>query len=51
MPEKLTQLQEKVLDYIHKYINEKGFSPTLDEIRKYIGVASIRTAAQHLESL
>jgi len=51
MPEKLTQLQEKVLDYIHKYINEKGFSPTLDEIRQYIGVASIRTAAQHLESL
>lgn len=51
MPEKLTQLQEKVLDYIHSYIERKGFSPTLDEIRKYIGVASIRTAAQHLESL
>lgn len=51
MPEKLTQLQEKVLDYIHSYIEKKGFSPTLDEIRQYIGVASIRTAAQHLESL
>jgi repressor LexA len=51
MPEKLTERQEKVLDYIHKYIENKGFSPTLDEIRQYIGVASIRTAAQYLESL
>ena len=51
MPEKLTQLQEKVLDYIHKYMETKGYSPTLDEIRQYIGVSSIRTAAQHLESL
>ena len=51
MPEKLTERQQKVFDYIYEYIEKKGFSPTLDEIRQYIGVASIRTAAQYLEAL
>ena len=51
MPEKLTDKQQQVFDYIYEYIEKHGVSPTLDEIRGFIGVASIRTAAQYLESL
>jgi repressor LexA len=51
MPEKLSDGQQKVFDFIHEYTQNKGVSPTLDEIRRYIGVASIRTAAQYLEAL
>lgn len=51
MPEKLTENQQKVFDFIYEYIQTKGCSPTVDEIRQYIGVASIRTAAQYLEAL
>jgi repressor LexA len=51
MPEKLTENQQKVFDYIYEYIQAKGMSPTVEEIRQYIGVASIRTAAQYLEAL
>lgn len=51
MSEKPTANQQKVFDFIYEYIQNKGFSPTLDEIRQYIGVRSIRTAAQYLEAL
>src|SRR5262245_742558 len=47
----LTEKQQQVFDYLSDYINKHGFSPTIDEIRRFIGVASIRSAAQYLEAL
>ena len=51
MPEKLSGGQQKVFDFIHEYIENKGVSPTLDEIRQYIGVASHPHRRQYLEAL
>lgn len=49
--EKLSQKQQAVLDFIHEYMERYGFSPTLDEIRKAIGVSSIQTVVQYLTSI
>jgi repressor LexA len=49
--EQLTDKQQQVFGFISDYINIHGISPTIDEIRQFIGVSSIRTAAQYLEAL
>jgi repressor LexA len=49
--EQLTDKQQQVFGFISEYINTHGVSPTIDEIRQFIGVSSIRTAAQYLEAL
>src|SRR3989338_2865778 len=49
--EQLTDKQQQVFSFICDYINDRGVSPTIDEIRQFIGAASIRTAAQYLEAL
>jgi len=47
----LTSKQKKVFEYIRTYIEEKGVSPTIGEIAEYMGVSSLRTVTQYLESL
>lgn len=47
----LTGKQQRVLDNIRLYINAKGESPTLDELRKNLGFKSLRTVVQYLETL
>ncbi len=49
--EQLTDKQQQVFGFICDYINNRGVSPTIDEIRTFIGASSIRTAAQYLEAL
>ncbi len=51
MPTPLTFKQKRVLDNIRLYLNAKGEPPTLEELRKNLGFQSLRTVAQHLESL
>lgn len=43
--------QEQILDYIKQYIQGTGFAPTLKEIAEAIGVSSLATVHEHLESL
>jgi repressor LexA len=50
-PKGLTDNQQKVLDFIHAYVEEHGQSPTLEEIREVMGVAALRTVVQYLESI
>ncbi|MEK7608245.1 MAG: transcriptional repressor LexA [Patescibacteria group bacterium] len=47
----LSEKQQAVLDHICWYIERYGISPTLDEIRKAIGVSSIQTVVQHLAAI
>jgi repressor LexA len=49
--EPLTHKQKRVLDNIRLYINAKGEPPTLEELRKNLGLRSLRTVTQYLECL
>ncbi|QSH39297.1 repressor LexA [Candidatus Kaiserbacteria bacterium] len=47
----LTKKQNEVLVYIRTHTQEKGYSPTLDEIRKKFKLASVSTAHYYVERL
>lgn len=51
MKEALTGKQERVLNNIKLYVSAKGEPPTLDELRKNLGLKSLRTVTQYLEAL
>lgn len=44
----LTKRQKQVYDYTKSYINKKGFSPTLEEIKKHFRLSSLSTIHQHI---
>ena len=47
----LTKKQKKVLDYIESYTQKKGFSPSHDEIRKYLKLSSVSTVSHYMKIL
>ena len=47
----LTKRQKQIFDYIEKFIKEKGYAPSFDEIRRHFRLASKSTVHKHLESL
>lgn len=47
----LTKKQKKVLDYIQEYNLKKGFSPSHDEIRKYLKLSSVSTVNHYMKIL
>ena len=51
MQEALTGKQQRVLENIKLYVEAKGVPPTLDELRKNLGLKSLRTVTQYLEAL
>lgn len=51
MPVTLYKRQRQILDYLAQYIQQQGFSPTLQEIAEAIGVSSLATVHEHLEAL
>lgn len=44
----LTKRQKQVYDYTKSFINKKGFSPTLEEIKKHFQLSSLSTIHQHI---
>ncbi len=48
---KLTQKQKKIFEYICDCLEKDGSSPTILELAKFMGVSSLRTVTQYLESL
>ena len=48
MPVTLYKRQKQILDFISQYIKKNGYSPTLTEIAKAIGVSSLATVHEHL---
>ncbi|OGD88039.1 repressor LexA [Candidatus Curtissbacteria bacterium RIFCSPHIGHO2_01_FULL_41_11] len=47
----LYRRQKQILDFLHKYIKENGHAPTLVEIAKKLGVRSLATVHEHLQTL
>lgn len=51
MPVVLYNRQRQILDFITQYIQRTGYSPTLQEIAKALGVSSLATVHEHLEAM
>ncbi len=47
----LTKRQKEILDYIHKFITDNGFSPSLEEIARHFKLSSVSTVHQHIAAL
>lgn len=47
----LTKKKKQLLDFIQAFELEKGYFPTLEEIRKKFGLSSLSTVHQHLSEL
>ena len=47
----LTKRQKEIFDYIKKFIEKKGYAPSIDEIRKRFGLNSVATVHKHLKFL
>lgn len=47
----LTSKQKRVFDFIRDFLTERSISPTISELAKFLGVSSLRTVTQYLESL
>lgn len=51
MPITLYKRQKQILDFITQYVQKNGFSPTLTEIAKALGVSSLATVHEHLATM
>jgi repressor LexA len=51
MPITLYKRQKQILDFIRQYIQKFGSSPTLQEIADSLGVSSLATVHEHLQTL
>ena len=47
----LTKKQKKVLSFIESYRDKKGYSPSLEEIRKHFKLSSVSTAHHYIKKL
>ena len=51
MPVTLYKRQRQIVDFIAQYIQKQGYAPTLQEIANSLGVSSLATVHEHLETL
>ena len=47
----LTRRQRQILDYLQEYIEERGYSPSFEEIARHLNVASLNGVYKHLRAL
>ncbi|MBM3253965.1 MAG: transcriptional repressor LexA [Candidatus Omnitrophica bacterium] len=47
----LTKRQKEILDYIHDFIKNNGYSPSLEEIAYHFKLSSVSTVHQHIATL
>ncbi len=47
----ITKKQKEVLDFLNKYSKDKGYAPSLDEIRQHFKLASVSTAHHYINKL
>jgi len=47
----LTRRQKQVLDFLARFINRRGYSPSFEEIGEGLGLSSIATVHKHVENL
>lgn len=51
MPIPITKRQKQVLDFVRVFIDDKGYSPTLEEIKKRLRLSAVSTVHQHINTL
>jgi len=51
MNQPLTPIQKTIYVFVKNYLSDKGNSPTLEEIRAFIGVKAINTIVDHLKAI
>jgi repressor LexA len=51
MEEKLTERQRRILEFIEKFVEERGYPPTYEEIREALGMSTKSLVYHHLEAL
>lgn len=51
MPVTLYKRQKQIVDFLSQYIQKNGYSPTLQDIARAIGVSSLATVHEHLQAL
>ena len=51
MPIPVTKRQKEVLDFITKFVSEKGYAPTLEEVKKALRLSAVSTVYQHIKAL
>jgi len=47
----ITRRQRQVYDFISRFVTEKGYSPSYDEIREGLGLNSLATVHKHISNL
>jgi len=51
MPQKLSERQNKILNFIRRYLHEHGYPPTIREIGQATGISSTSVVKYNLEKL
>ncbi len=51
MPETLTKIERRILDYIIDSLKRNTYQPSIREIGKRFGIKSTKTVSEHLQSL
>ena len=47
----LTKKQKQIFDYIKSFIEKKGYSPTLEELKKHLRLKALSGVYQHVDAL
>jgi repressor LexA len=51
MPESLTKIERRILNYLVDYLKENTYQPSIREIGKRFGIKSTKTVSEHLQAL
>ncbi|HEX7119756.1 MAG TPA: transcriptional repressor LexA [Longimicrobiales bacterium] len=51
MPEPLTKLERRILDYLIDYLRRNTYQPSIREIGRRFNIKSTKTVSEHLQSL
>ena len=51
MPEALSKIERRILNYLVDYLKDNTYQPSIREIGKRFGIKSTKTVSEHLQSL
>jgi repressor LexA len=51
MPDTLSKIERKILDYLVDYLKQHTYQPSIREIGRRFGIKSTKTVSEHLQSL
>ena len=47
----MTRRQKEILDFLNRFIERKGYAPTIEETAEHFGLRSLATVHKHLTNL